>query len=516
MKGPSTALVDSVLAVAIALLVDSPAWGVTFTERFISTDAGQPTSVLAADMDGDGDRDVVAAEYTYNLVVWYENNGATPPVWLKHPIDSFASGPITIAVGDVDRDGDLDVFSANFNNEGIAWYRNPGTTGAPWPKQVISAFWVGAWGAHAADVDGDGDIDGVGGLTNTKCGPPIHCVGVEWYDNNGATPPSFTPRPVSQGLVGASSVYAEDLDEDGDVDIVSVDTGNDRVLWFENDGARPPSWTQRVLTTTTDDPWAVYPVDLDRDGDMDVLTASAEDDKVAWHENDGGSPPGWSSHTIASNRDGAISVHSADMDGDGDPDVVAGSWNDSALSWYESDGGASPSFTEHFIAGCGGPEGIFAGRVDNDADADVLCAGNPEFKIHFFDSGANFLETDGDGVRDDLDCAPGDPSAFAVPAEVRNASFPSKTLFSWSSAALGSGPGAVYDTMRGSLAQLPVGSGPAETCLQNDGSSTSLSVPGTPSVGAGGFYLVRGSNACGVGSYGNATSGAERVSAACP
>ena len=45
-----------------------------------------------------------------------------------------------------------------------------------------------------------------------------------------------------------------------------MDVFGDRVLWFENGGQHPPVWTQRTLTTATNEPWTTFPVDLDRDG----------------------------------------------------------------------------------------------------------------------------------------------------------------------------------------------------------------------------------------------------------
>jgi hypothetical protein len=110
---------------------------------------------------------------------------------------------------------------------------------------------------------------------------------------------------------------------------------------------------------------------------------------VAWHENDGATPPGWTIHTIASDRDGAISVCAADLDADGDMDVVAGAWWDSKVVWYESDGGMLPSFTAHEIGICGGPEALFVAHVDAGPDLDVLCAANAANKVFFFENVPN-------------------------------------------------------------------------------------------------------------------------------
>jgi hypothetical protein len=90
---------------------------------------------------------------------------------------------------------------------------------------------------------------------------------------------------------GASSgVGTSSLDGDGDVDILSGSAYDDKVAWYENDGSQ--GFTAHVITVTADYASSVFAIDLDRDGDMDVLSTSAQDDKVAWYENIGKFRPG--------------------------------------------------------------------------------------------------------------------------------------------------------------------------------------------------------------------------------
>jgi hypothetical protein len=70
--------------------------------------------------------------------------------------------------------------------------------------------------------------------------------------------------------------------------------------------------------------------------------------------------------------------------------------------------------------------------------------------------------------------------------------------------------------MRGALRQFPVGTGGSETCLASGVAGASTIEATTPAGGAGFYYLVRGRNVCGSGTYGFATSGAERITTACP
>ena len=126
-------------------------------------------------------------------------------------------------------------------------------------------------------------------------------------------------------------------------------------------------------------------------------------------------------------------------------------------------------------------------------------------------------DLDGDGVSNLVDCAMNDPSAWSVPAEVSGVAFGTNNqTISWTSLASQAGPGTIYDLVRGLIAQLPTGGKPAETCLAPDSGSTQFVETATPAVGAGFYYLARGSNVCGVGTYGTTSGGAPRNTAVCP
>jgi hypothetical protein len=308
---------------------------------------------------------------------------------------------------------------------------------------------------------------------------------------------------------GACSVEAADLDQDGDMDVVSG-------FWFENDGAPDPSFTHRIISTFPTGQFfnSVFVKDLDRDGDLDVL--SAEDDRIAWHENDGNRPPAWTSRAISTAPDMALSVHAADLDGDTDLDVLHASFMDDTIAWYESDGGSPPSFTAHTITtGAWGARSVHAADLEGDGDVDVLSGTQRDHDIVWYVNELDYTDADGDGMRDDLDCRPGDASAFAMPGEIRSLRFDPVGRMSWSTEAPRSGSGTVYDVLRGPIGELPVGSGPGETCAVQGTTATSL-LDSPPAPGAGFYYVVRGKNACGSGTYGATSGGAERTSLACP
>ncbi len=128
---------------------------------------------------------------------------------------------------------------------------------------------------------------------------------------------------------------------------------------------------------------------------------------------------------------------------------------------------------------------------------------------------ADQADADQDGRGDVCDCAPASAAAWAVPAAVTGLGCPDKTAIAWDSMAPQAGPIIAYDVIRGELAQLAAGGG-SESCVRLSVAEASIADGTTPVAGTGFYYLVRGGNACGKGSYGLRTNGTERSSAACP
>jgi hypothetical protein len=127
-------------------------------------------------------------------------------------------------------------------------------------------------------------------------------------------------------------------------------------------------------------------------------------------------------------------------------------------------------------------------------------------------------DDDNDGTADGGDCAPLDAGSFALPVEIAGLTFAAdKTTLDWLSAVPASGPATVHDVMRGTLGAFPVVAGSVDhVCLVDNTAGPSASDIATPGADSGIYYLVRGQNGCGGGTYGYSSAAVERTTTVCP
>ena len=82
---------------------------------------------------------------------------------------------------------------------------------------------------------------------------------------------SFTASDIATNADGARSVYAADMDGDGDIDIISASYEDDTIAWYENNGAANPSWNKMVIATSADNAQNIFAMDMDGDGKKEVI-----------------------------------------------------------------------------------------------------------------------------------------------------------------------------------------------------------------------------------------------------
>lgn len=331
---------------------------------------------LVGDIDGDSFPDLVMGGYQSERLNWYRY-----PNWDKYVIHTpdveFTTDG---ALGDIDGDGDLDIAVPDGNSgDNLRWFENPRPTGDPavgsqWVEHTIGS--IGNWGkdVYVADYDSDGRLDVA---TRQQLSAMI------FFQTGDDVWTKMTFSGLNLGNEGMTSGR---VDSDANEDLVL------RGTWVRNPGgsaARTASnWTQYTIGAANSDFKALV-VDLNQNGVIDVLFSSSENtDEVVWYEPTTGNPTGsWTKHVIVSSLERAHTLQAADMDLDGDLDVVLAQMHTSTakeLMIMENLDGSATSWQKQVIDNTGLHNGKVA-DIGNDGDYDIFganWAGNPPVKLY--------------------------------------------------------------------------------------------------------------------------------------
>ena len=212
--------------------------------------AGWIMSLKAADMDGDGDLDIVTSDRKGPLrgCRWLENPGqgvARPGPWNNHFIGAADEEVMFMTIADFDADGAEDVLAAVKGKalQKILLFRRLDSTGRSWKQQTIPLpdnIGTGK-GVAVGDIDKDSKLDIVFSCENSD-----GKSGLMWLSQFGKSKSAWLPHEIS-GIVGIKYDRIEllDMDTDGDLDVLTCEesakdsTGKRKglgVIWYENPG----------------------------------------------------------------------------------------------------------------------------------------------------------------------------------------------------------------------------------------------------------------------------------------
>jgi hypothetical protein len=351
---------------------DASAWS---SAQSVGNALGPPLGLQAADLDADGDLDIVSSTDIGGAIRWHENTAGDASAWTSRTLDTLTAfeGTWDLNVVDVDGDGDLDVAVAGPD---FSWYPNQTihrSAAFPAASTIDAAadfpYWV-----SAADLDRDGDQDAL--IVNA---PVTGGAGIRWRENTDGAG-SFGPASLIASAYVARVIRVGDLDRDGDPDLVTASNpGATRLSWHENTAGDASSWTTQFISSTYPSPSCADVGDIDRDGDLDVIAGSSaiEGSSLAWFENTAGDASAWSRQAISAVQYYPTDVRLADVDGDGDLDAFYNEVGFATIAWKENTAGDGSAWSDHIIENGMSttvPNTVEPVDVDGDGDVDVVVA----------------------------------------------------------------------------------------------------------------------------------------------
>src|SRR5690606_16264372 len=157
---------------------------------------------------------------------------------------------------------------------------------------------------------------------------------ISWYENTDGNGSFDSEIQINSTTVSVSYLSTADIDGDGDLDLLMTSSEySGIIIWFKNlDGQG--NFGPKQIIASAQGPRYISAVDLDSDGDLDILSTSILEDDIVWYRNNNGQGSFSGNIFIAPNLSNIQSVIPVDMDNDGDNDILVE--NDDTISWFEN------------------------------------------------------------------------------------------------------------------------------------------------------------------------------------
>ena len=220
-----------------------------FNAFTINRNWGNVISLDVTDLDNDGDWDIIFAdvgiadEIANDAVAWLENDGQEN--FTERGIDYNSDSPMYIHYGDVDNDGNEDILVCNWGrvdgtNHDVFWYRNDGRIGSDpskfWNQYQISGNFYNSRSAIFIDLNGDGWLDVLGAACDEfgYGNPPNGGYVTYWLNDGSPLDGGWSRTDLITDFDYAYHAVAEDMDDDGDYDVIASSQDLGAIYWWEN------------------------------------------------------------------------------------------------------------------------------------------------------------------------------------------------------------------------------------------------------------------------------------------
>jgi hypothetical protein len=356
----------------------------------IANSGDAPTAAVVADMNRDGRDDLVTASFFDDAISWSTLDYEGPTQWTRTTIINSAvtprpDGPASIAAADLDGDGDTDVVAAGIINGVVMWFENT-SNGAAFTPHMIDAAAPGASCVAVADIDGNGRIDIAAGLATSGS--------IRVYRNfaSAGVPNFIKETPIASGAASVRSIALGDLDRDGLIDIVAAAYGSNQLRLYPQSIFNPrpaneahgeagntasggdrgilPLNFNLPISIVQSTPTCVALADFNNDGRLDIACSSFTDGNVKVRLSQG--PFEYTSVVTAmTNLEGCSWVHAADIDDDGLIDLAATGRNNRGFDRAKNLGNGTQWGINSLFAFLEAPTVCVSGDFDDDGKTDL-------------------------------------------------------------------------------------------------------------------------------------------------
>lgn len=335
---------------------------------------GSPLDACTGDFDGDGHTDAASAHWWHDRIDYHLNSDGAGTLWDSGIVVEDFDYAIAVTAGDMNEDGRDDIVASAYYDDVLSLFLSPETPGGQWDRLDMDTI-VGVTHLDASDINGDGHMDVIGSSVNYN--------DLSWWENSG-TGTQWTRHMVSGSVESPRWAQARDMDDDGDLDILSVSYGYSYIAWWENLNGSGETWTAHIIDSFYQFPSSVDGADVDQDGDMDVVATSYVHGLVTLWENVDGTGTSWEESQIGS-AEGAGAATGCDIDLDGDIDVSVCSYLQDELIWLENLDGTGTQWAHHPCADYIDPEMLSICDINDDGTPDFLSCSNEENSVVWWD-----------------------------------------------------------------------------------------------------------------------------------
>ena len=351
-----------------------------FQEHIIESTPSDVNSIISADLDNDNDKDIIVSDGSNSPLRWIENTDGLGNFNSIHIIaeNSFQELYGNMAINDIDGDDNLDilVITSQTDYTQVMTFKNTdGFGNFEWFSNSMPGTGnISSIGI--ADIDDDNDNDWV----SSKSNYPINRI--SWFENDGLG--NVVEHIIDDSFHSyTSSIQLVDVDLDGDVDIIGFVPLNGQLLWYENINGLG-NFLRRDISINPNLNYnaKLIAIDLDNDGDLDIIIAY--NNIISWYKNDGQGNFG-PEIIINSYTNTKRNILVVDLNSDGHLDIIS-TGNDNSIHYYKNDG--QRNFTSEIIIENLYRENspLFAIDINGDNKIDIISSSSENGKIAWYEN----------------------------------------------------------------------------------------------------------------------------------